>query len=624
MIYTEEQKNILKHDCTKHACILAGPGTGKSSTIIEYISKIQKDNPNKKIKLLTFTRAANGELIEKIKTGNEKILSSTIHSYAISVLLNNPGTTDLPKPIRIADDWEWKELLREDIAINIGTNVKIVDKLKNEMSAHWESLSPERDDSLPDEIRHRFIGLWDEHRRLYGYILLAELPYRMKIALEGNVDLNMEGVELICVDEYQDLNACDLSCFRLLAKRDIVIIAIGDDDQSIYKFRKADPKGIQSFASEYNASTYPLTVSHRCGKNILSWANYVIEGDTSRPKKQPLKPGSANISGKVEYLVFKRENKEAEGISRIVKWLVEKEKIPAEEILILMRTGNIGKYLKKVLKDNHISCSDPEETLKIIYGDTGRELLCRLRLIVNKEDSLAWWGLIKLTKGLGPTVIKKISEQAKKEKCTFGSAIKKELENEFKNTLSKSKAVTTCIQELSKKVKVDNLPDKTNWGRWIIEEIKENRLPRITQEMQDILLKIDNVISLETVRLDQYLNQIEPIIKDITNAKTPGQLRIMTLSRSKGLTVRATIIAGAEDGIIPHPIGDRQEERRLLYVGMTRSQEYLYITRSIRRIGITSRSGKPNIAGSRCPCPFLAGGPVRQLDGEQFLEKISN
>jgi len=147
MEFTDEQKKILEHDPSKHACILAGPGTGKSSTIISYISELRKKYPDKIVRLLTFTRAANRELMDKIiEAGHDTILSSTIHSFAISVLLKNPGTGGLPEPLRIADDWEWDELIRKDIARRLTTTVAMVNKLKNEMSAHWESLSPEKDD----------------------------------------------------------------------------------------------------------------------------------------------------------------------------------------------------------------------------------------------------------------------------------------------------------------------------------------------------------------------------------------------------------------------------------------------------------------------------------------------
>lgn len=622
MEFTDEQKKILEHSPDKHACILAGPGTGKSSTIISYISELRKKYPDKVVRLLTFTRSANRELMGKItEAGHDTILSSTIHSFAISVLLKNPGTSGLPEPLRIADDWEWNELIRKDFAKRLSTTVTVIDKLKNGMSAQWESLSPEEDESVSQEVRARFMGLWEEHRRIYGYALLAELPFRLKIALEGNSNLDLGNIELIAVDEYQDLNACDLKCIRMISERGITIIAIGDDDQSIYKFRKAHPAGIRNFPKEYQAVNYPLTISHRCGSKILEWANYVIQGDTSRPPKPSLRAGNNNSDGMVGYLVFNRENKEADGVAKLVKWLNEKEKIPLEEILILVRTGNIANLIKNTFGDLNISYADPEEALNLLYHQKTRELLCILRLVTNKKDSLSWWTLLHLTQGIGYNTINEIYKLPRQNNSSFGATIITELQNGFESIGSSKRKVASRVKEIVDIIEGLDVPDDTQWGDWIKEQIKNQKLPELPNGMDELLTKIDN-FKEETGKIDlnQYVNQIEPTVKDIMNSKIANRVRIMTLNRSKGLTVCATIIVGAEDGIIPHPIGDRQEERRLLYVGMTRARDYSYITRCRRRIGPTARSGQMNVAGTRTGCPFLDGSPVSQIDGEAELK----
>lgn len=624
MKYTLEQLKILEHNPNKHACILAGPGTGKSSIIISYMIKIHENNPDKVFRLLTFTRAANRELIDKIlKAGHEEVVSSTIHSFAISILLNNPGISRLPEPIRIANDWEWKELIRKDIARRLATTPTIVDKLKNEMSAHWESLSPEKDVKVPEEIRARFMGMWEEHRRIYSYTLLAELPFRLKIALEENSDLDLGYLELIAVDEYQDLNACDLKCIKLISEQGTTIIAIGDDDQSIYQFRKAHPAGIRNFSKEYKAINYPLTISHRCGRKILNWANYVIQGDTTRIPKPSLKPGSNCSDGKAEYLVFNRENREAEGIVRLVKWLKEKEKVPLEEILILVRTGALAKLIKNTFIDSNINYADPEEALELLNYKKTRELLCILHLLTNKSDSLAWWTLIYLTKGIGNRTISEIYKLAKNNNSTFGDILLKEAKNDFENIKQSKCKVSNRVKKIFSIIEKIKIPEDVKWGNWIIEQIKDEKLPVIPKDMEKLLIKIDNFKEeIEQNSLNQYISQTEPIVKDIMNSKISDHVRIMTISRSKGLTVRAVILAGVEDEIIPFPKGDYQEERRLLYVGMTRARDYLYITRCRRRCGYTARSGIQNVAGRRLPCRFLNGGPVSQLDGEKFINQL--
>lgn len=194
MEFTEEQKNIFHHDPCKHACVLAGPGTGKSSTIISYISQIKELYPNKKVKLLTFTRAANLELTSKIlESCDETVESSTVHSFAISTLLSNPGTSGLPEPLRIADTWESKNLVRTDLARRLRLRVRMIDTLITLMSASWQSLEEAHDDSISPGMKARFMGFWDEHRNIFGYSLLPELPFRLKAAIEGNPELEIQG-----------------------------------------------------------------------------------------------------------------------------------------------------------------------------------------------------------------------------------------------------------------------------------------------------------------------------------------------------------------------------------------------------------------------------------------------
>lgn len=624
--YTDEQRQILQHDPNKHACILAGPGTGKSSMIIAYVEQVHSQYPEKKIKMLTFTRAANGELMEKISSSDHiEVISSTFHSFAISILLNNHGVSSLPEPIRIADVWEWNQLIKSDLAARLSSGTKVVEKLKNEMSAYWESLSPEEDPAMPIEIRGRFMGMWEEHRRVFGYSLLSEFPFRLKIALESNTDLDVENIQLLAVDEYQDLNACDLACIKLLSERAMTIMAVGDDDQSIYKFRKAIPAGIRNFTGDYRATSYPLTISHRCGKKILEWANFVIAGDTTRQAKPLLRPTKENSEGLVRYLVFGRENTEAKGVVRLVKWLHAKEMVSLEEILVLVRTNAIANGIKNEFRVAQIPFADPEEALAKFEEKNSRELICTLRLLSNRSDSLAWWSILYLTHGVGNKVISELYNLSLQNKCQFGEVLLEEAANDFHNVSIRRELLQMTINDIISKLNNITLPlSHGSWADWIAEQIKSGFLPNPTDGVLEILKKIDETKGNgEELTLNQYLNQIEPNTKDIMNSKSAGRVRIMTLNRSKGLTVRATIIAGVESELIPFPKGDYQEERRLLYVGMTRAREYLFLTRSRIRIDQTAHSGRENVASWRRGCPFLDGGPVREMPAERFLTQIS-
>jgi len=288
---TPEQQRILAYEPGTHARVLAGPGTGKSATLVALIDRLLEGEPSPRIRLLTFTRAATGELAKKVAEHPAAAAErpSTIHSFAISVLLRNPGTGGFPEPLRIADPWEYANLVRPTLARRAGVGVRELDRLVREMAAAWESLEPEEDPRVDPHTRARFLGAWDEHRRTYGYTLLAELPYALRQALIDHPDLDGADYNLLVVDEYQDLNACDLAVLHLIADRGCSLVGAGDDDQSIYSFRRAAPEGIRRFPDDYvGAADFNLSVSQRCGSRIIQWAMFVIEGDPERPPRPRL------------------------------------------------------------------------------------------------------------------------------------------------------------------------------------------------------------------------------------------------------------------------------------------------------------------------------------------------
>jgi superfamily I DNA/RNA helicase len=157
------------------------------------------------------------------------------------------------------------------------------------------------------------------------------------------------------------------------------------------------------------------------------------------------------------------------------------------------------------------------------------------------------------------------------------------------------------------------------WGKFLMGLESGGVARATTLPFHALLEEIDELIEAD-VSLGSYLNQLNPLGKDIALNQDTG-VRIMTMTRSKGLTVRATIVVGVEDAIIPHEGADPSEERRLLYVAMTRSTEFLYCTWARRRRGRTARSGSGRVQERRGVCRFLRDGPVRSQDGDSYVAK---
>jgi len=624
---TDEQRAILSHNVARHARILAGPGTGKSTTMVALLRRLLEEDPSLKVRMLTFTRAATGELAEKIADHSEQAeRPSTIHSFAISVLLRNPGTGGFPEPLRIADTWEFKNIIRPTLAKRVGVRASVLDKLIQEMASNWESLVDNEDTQISGVHRTRFRGAWIEHRQILGYTLLQELPYALRRALHNHDDLDGIDFDLLLVDEYQDLNSCDLDVIRLLSEKgECTIVGTGDDDQSIYSWRKAAPEGIRRFVKDYdNVDDYSLSVTLRCGRRLIEWANNVIQGDPDRPADRSiLEPLHDSPDGEVALLRFKGNKAEAKGVGRLVKGIVD-EGVAPKDILILMRTDHNGTFSRPIraeLERNNVPYCDPSYVLSLLIERENRRLIESLRLLVNRNDSIAWASLLRLTDGVGGSFFTYVYTRAKELGSTFAAELLGGYQKGFPDAPISSHKVKAIMESVLHWLAGEDLPERQpaqGWGQWILDVSAESDLlPTPSDGFADLLLSLDELVEDHGV-LGRYLGQIEPLSKDFAQARGEG-VRIMTMGGSKGLTVRATVIVGVEDGLIPRPSSDLSEERRILYVAMTRAKERLFCTWATQRRGPTARAGSPSM-NRRRHSAFLDGGPVESQDGDRFLD----
>jgi DNA helicase-2/ATP-dependent DNA helicase PcrA len=624
---TDEQRDILAHALNRHARILAGPGTGKSATLVALVNNLLSGSgdPTPRIKLLTFTRAATSELARKISehpaAGAQR--PSTIHSFAISALLRNPGSGDFPEPLRIADTWEQDEIVFPSLERRAAISRKDRERLIQEMASNWESLRPEKDSRVDQAVRARFLGAWYEHRQVYGYTLLAELPYDLRMALSQHPEFEGVDYDLLVVDEYQDLNACDLEVIRLMAQRGCSVIAAGDDDQSIYSFRKAFPEGIRRFPDDYpGVVDYPLSVTQRCGRRVVEWANWLIVGDPNRPPNRPILTCADEApEGQVALLSFGSQDSEAYGVARIVQGL--SAQVDPRDVLVLLRSdyrGTFSQPIRQHLGALGIPCSDPEAVNRICGEPNNRRVIAACRLLSHRQDSIAWASLLWLAGGIGAAFIEHVYQRAKASHCQFGEALLAEHAAGFPGAPRSAEAARQLLQGvlgwLDSHPMLDQEPEQ-GWGRWILDVAGDRIVPPPTDGFATLLQRLDEV-SESGQSLERYVAQVYPLAKDLALAESNG-VRVMTLGGAKGLTARAVIIPAAEEGLIPRPDCDLSEERRLLYVGMTRAREYLYCTWARRRTGPTARAGRARVGTMRHYSSFLRGGPVASQDGSAFL-----
>jgi DNA helicase-2/ATP-dependent DNA helicase PcrA len=622
-----------------HARLLAGPGTGKTHTLARRVIYLvtQDSVPPSEILALTFTRTAARDLRSKIRQHlapytDEIPHVSTLHSFALRQLRRNASLIDsLPLPLRIADDWEESTIIQEEMKALTSRDLSAVKDGFNRLSADWETLQADNEgwpQSSPDAA---FVGTWEDHRRVYGYTLRAELVYQLKKAMEQIPEFGLElGFKHVLIDEYQDLNPCDLAVGAALAAKGAMLLACGDDDQSIYGFRYADPSGIRDFVAEFpGAVDLQLTECHRCGSAILEAALWVARQDANRVDKE-LRAIEGRPSGDVHLLSFRSGTSETEGVAQLCRQAIEDGTQPGD-ILILLRSDRSGVFsapLQRALNAVGIEVNANTEKQGILEGNAGRQLLSMLQLIVNPFDHLAWRTRLQIADGIGPTTARVVYDFAAHEGTRFGQAVHRLEEFEHRVPNGTRRALQNLVQQtletMNRHAEIASQETEDLPGD-LLERISAVAAHEIPEEEQRsaVLAKLKEVIDGSSAATIQDLLLGVAIGREAFEPELDeDRVNILTMHQAKELSADVVFIVAAEDEMLPHresasAIGD---DRRLLYVSMTRARHKLFITYSGRRSGGQAYTGRNSGNPVRHLSRFLRNSPLRPENGQAFVE----
>lgn len=636
-----EQELAAGHFGT-HARLLAGPGTGKTKSLTQHICFLieEKSIDPELILALTFTRAAAHELRQRVQTevGPERMPRiSTLHSFALRQLLkNSKKLNSLPLPLRIVDDWEERNIIVEDVKTLLQlAHVNDAREKLNLLSADWQSLLADEADwelRFPDPA---FVGLWQEHRSIYGYVLRSELVYQLKRALEQIEDFEIEGPPIqVLVDEYQDLNRCDLAIIKSMADRGAEIYAAGDDDQSIYGFRKAHPEGIRRFEEDY-AGTTPLGLETciRCDRSILALGIFVAKQDYARINK-PLECMEGKEAGEVALLSFADQDAEAHGIARLCRHLIDEHELKPNDILILLRSDRGGKFssvIARILDEAAVPVNVATEEEDPLDQNAGRQVLAILRLLANPEDHLAWRTLLESRKNhIGDVGISAVYQLAKLRSANFTEALKIISEDPLAVAPphgSRIKSEVSAIEEILSACRPEVDPDtpleKSDLVAAVLEVIDcvmAGEKNSIRDAILDDIVRV--VYSADPTSFSELVRAVETSNEGIEQELEAEKTNILTMHKAKGLTATAVIVAAAEDEYIPGraetdvQLGD---ERRLLYVSLTRAKHHLFVTYCRARTGPQKHTGRTSGKAARTLTRFLKDGPIAPQQGVKYL-----
>lgn len=598
--------------------ILAGAGSGKTRVLTHRIAYLiaEKDINPWNILAITFTNKAAQEMRERVDqiTGEigGSIWVSTFHSTCVRILRRYIDRLGYDTNFTIYDTDDQKTLMKE-----VCRKLDIDTKKYKERSL-LAQISHAKDELItPDEMLMNAGADFNQKK-------IAEVYREYQNALRRNNaldfdDLIVKTVELfqncgdvlecyqerfryIMVDEYQDTNTAQFKFVSLLASRYENLCVVGDDDQSIYKFRGANIGNILGFERVFpNAKVIRLEQNYRSTKNILNAANEVIANNTERKAKTLW---TENPEGaKIHFRQFMNGFEEAEYVVGDISKKYRENTAHYRDCAILYRTNAQSRLFEE-------KCLLANIPYKIVGGVNFyarkeiKDLLCYLKTIDNAADDLAVRRILNVPKrGIGATTVGRVQDYADNMNISFYDALRVAEEvPSIGRSLSRIDGFVTFIQSLKSKAEaytvtelLEEVIDLTGY----VDELKAED----TEESRARIENIDELISKtvsyqETMEAEQreatlsgFLEEIA-LIADIDSVEA-GQdyVLLMTLHSAKGLEFPYVYLAGMEDGIFPSSMcifsgdsSDMEEERRLCYVGITRAMKELTLTSAQQRM----------------------------------------
>ncbi len=623
--------------------VLAGAGSGKTRVLTRRIAHLvlaHRVDPAS-ILAVTFTNKAAGEMRERVQglIGEmaRRAWVSTFHSTSLRILRRHAVDLGYPADFVVYDSDDVKnvmaKILRErniDIKKNPPQSyLKRFERFKTDYLGPEAIMSRVRN-SREQEIAELYQAYQNE-LIMSGAMDFTDLLFNIVRLFDQNakvLDLYRRAFRFILVDEFQDTNPIQYRFLRQLSELHQNVLVVGDDDQSIYAFRGANPQSMADFKRDYaDVQVVKLEENYRSTQVILDTAHKIIERNSVRMKK---KLWTRQEGGElITTYVGNREYDEARYVATQIKRRIALG-VSESEIAIFYRTNAQSRALEEAL----VHAAIPYKVfggLRFFDRKEIKDILAYLRLMINPRDSQALIRIINTPpRGIGPKGVQQVVEVlpfhggdcfvALREVGAGNQAIGKfyAMLDEFRSHLGPvgvGSLVEKIVEQTGYIKKLTELKDYTAQSR--IENLRE--LQGIATEME---AQFENPFEQVSAILDRaaLMASDESVAPEDPNDQKK-YVSLMTLHLAKGLEFDCVFFTGLEAGLIPHYLaGDTpdgvEEERRLAYVGITRARKKLFLTRCESRTLFTSKQGVRPEERFRSPSPFLYELPVENLDQE--------
>ena len=612
--------------------VIAGAGSGKTKVLTYKISYLMQEKNIKpwNILAITFTNKAANEMKERVQAlvgdAINDIWLGTFHSICVRILRKFIDRIGYDHSFAIFDTTDQKTLIKNcmkelNIDPKLFTEKSILAEISN---AKNEMLTPEKYEEKANgdyrrEVTSKVYYLYQKKLKENNAIDFDDIiNFTIQILLDNAeiLDYYTDKFKYVLVDEYQDTNKSQFMLVSLLASKLGNITVVGDNDQSIYRFRGADITNILNFEKDFPGSTIiKLEQNYRCTGNILKAANEVIKHNENKYEK---KLWTQNEEGALPFVFCgDDEYEEASFLVQEINKLKREEYYKYSDFVVLYRMNSQSRAIEDVLRREDIPYKIVGG-LKFYERKEIKDIIAYLRLIANTSDNLSLERIINEPKrGVGKTSIENIEKIASELGISMYQIIKEADKylprifnntREFVQTIEELRTLDIPVSELIKQTL-----NKTGYTKALENENTVEAESRI-QNLEEFLTvamefekeSADNSLTefLESISLSSDTDNIE---------ETDNMVTLMTLHSAKGLEYQTVFLVGMEDGIFPgirsidNP-EDIEEERRLFYVGITRARRNLYMTFAKKRTIFGSTSYNP-------PSRFIREIPENILDG---------
>lgn len=598
--------------------ILAGAGSGKTRVLthrIAYLIEEKGINPWN-ILAITFTNKAAGEMRERVDQivgfGAESIWVSTFHSTCVRILRRHIDRLGYDTNFTIYDTDDQKTLMK-DVCKRLQIDTKVYRErnlLAAISAAKNELITPEeyRLQSEGDFGRQKIASVYEEYEkqmRANNALDFDDLLLKAVQLFQTQpevLDYYQERFRYIMIDEYQDTNTVQFQLVSLLAAKYRNLCVVGDDDQSIYKFRGANIRNILNFEQVFeDARVIKLEQNYRSTSTILDAANAVIRNNNGRKEKTLW---TDNGQGeKITFRQFDTAYDEAEYIVGDIKENIENGRCNYNDNAVLYRTNAQSRLLEEKL----VAANIPYKIVGGINFYARREikdLLAYLKTIDNARDDLAVRRIINVPKrGIGLTSVNRLQEYALARDISFYEALLgADLIPGIGRGLARLESFAALMEHFrtrADEISISQLLDEILETTGYIEELKtegeieaEARIENI-DELKNKIAAYEEACQEQGERpgLSGFLEEVA-LVADVDSLdENSDYVVLMTLHSAKGLEFPQVYLAGMEDGLFPSYMTitaddpeEIEEERRLCYVGITRAKEHLTLTCAKRRM----------------------------------------